>query len=182
MIEIFDNVLDKDNARYIHNCVDALSWNFVYQPTTHLLNKHWYNNANATLARGPAQLARPGPTWPDQLFKDIVDTLELRGIDSIKSQYCLGHTFGLEQQSHYDACDLTMIYYPRLDWNPDWGGGTLVGDTLVSYEGNRLLMFSCDQMHQGPPISKQCYELRSIVVYQCYAESAMIERVTWKTT
>ena len=174
MIEIFDDVLDEDNARYIHNCVEGLSWKFEYQPTTHLLNKHWCNNF-------PADGMIPTNIWHEQLFKDIVDGLELRGIDSIKAQYCLGHTFGLEQQPHYDACDFTMIYYSKLDWLPEWGGGTLIEDTLVSYKGNRLVMFSCDQIHQGQPISKQCYELRPIVVYQCYAESAMIERVTWRT-
>ena len=175
MIEIFDDVLDKENASYIHNCVERWSWKFEYQQTTHLLNKHWYNDF-------PRDSMIPINIWHEQLFKDIVERLELRGIDSIKAQYCLGHTFGLEQQAHYDACDFTMIYYPKLDWQPEWGGGTLVGDTLVSYKGNRLLIFSCDQMHQGQPISKQCFELRPIVVYQCYAESAMVERLSWKKT
>jgi len=175
MIEIFDDVLDKENASYIHNCVDRLSWKFEYQQTTHLLNKHWCNDF-------PRDSMIPTILWHEQLFKDIVDRLELRGIDSIKAQFCLGHTFGLEQQAHYDACDFTMIYYPKLDWQPEWGGGTLVGDTLVSYKGNRLLIFSCDQMHQGQPISKQCFDLRPIVVYQCYAESAMVERLSWKKT
>ena len=175
MIEIFDDVLDKENARYIHSCVERLSWKFEYQQTTHLLNKHWLND----LVR---DRMIPTNIWHEQLFKDIVDRLELRGIDSIKTQYCLGHTFGLEQQAHYDACDFTMIYYPKLDWQSEWGGGTLVGDTLVSYKGNRLVMFSCDQMHQGQPISKQCLELRPIVVYQCYAESAMVERLSWQKT
>ena len=101
-------------------------------------------------------------------------------MDSLKKCYLLGHTHGLEQQSHYDASDFTMIYYPKLDWKPEWGGGTLVGDTLVQYKPNRLMMFSCDQLHQGQPISKQCFELRPIVVFQCYAESAMVERLSWQ--
>jgi len=167
VIEIFDDVLSERKSRYIHNCVSLLSWTFEYQPTTHLLNKQWYNDAK---------------DFSVNLFEDITDSINLSGIESIKSSYCLGHTFGLEQQPHYDSCDLTMIYYPQLGWNSEWGGGTLVEDTLVSYKGNRLLMFSCDQIHQGQPISKQCFELRPIVVYQCYVNSAMIERVTWQKT
>ena len=169
MIEIFDDVLDKENASYIHNCVERLSWKFEYQPVTPpLLNKHWYSN---------------GKPFIDDMLKDLMDAIQLEGMDDqLNSPYLLGHTHGLEQQAHYDACDFTMIYYPKLDWQPEWGGGTLVGDTLVSYKGNRLLIFSCDQMHQGQPISKQCLELRPIVVYQCYAESAMVERLSWKKT
>ena len=99
----------------------------------------------------------------------------------LKSSYLLAHTHGLEQQAHYDACDFTLIYYPSIAWKPEWGGGTIVGDTLVQYIPNRLVMFSCDQLHQGQPISKQCFELRPIVVFQCYAESAMMERLSWKS-
>jgi hypothetical protein len=166
VIEIFDDVLSERKSRYIHNCVSLLSWTFEYQPVTPpLVNKHWYSD---------------GKPFIDDIFKDLLDATELKGLDSLKKCYLLGHTHGLEQQSHYDASDFTMIYYPKLDWKSEWGGGTLVGDTLVKYKPNRLMMFSCDQLHQGQPISKQCFELRPIVVFQCYAESAMVERLSWQ--
>mgnify|MGYP003637497185 FL=1 len=166
MIEVFDNILSERKSRYIHNCVSILSWTFEYQPVTPpLVNKHWYSD---------------GKSFIDDIFKDLLDATELKGLDSLKKCYLLGHTHGLEQQSHYDASDFTMIYYPKLDWKPEWGGGTLVGDTLVKYKPNRLVMFSCDQIHQGQPISKQCFELRPIIVFQCYAESAMVERLSWQ--
>jgi hypothetical protein len=166
MIEVFDNILSERKSRYIHNCVSILSWTFEYQPVTPpLVNKHWYSD---------------GKSFIDDIFKDLLDATELKGLDSLKKCYLLGHTHGLEQQSHYDASDFTMIYYPKLDWKSEWGGGTLVGDTLVKYKPNRLVMFSCDQIHQGQPISKQCFELRPIIVFQCYAESAMVERLSWQ--
>ena len=166
MIEIFDDVLSERKSRYIHNCVSLLSWTYEYQPVTPpLVNKHWYSD---------------GEPFIDDILEDLLDATELKGLDSLKKCYLLGHTHGLEQQSHYDASDFTMIYYPKLDWKPEWGGGTLVGDTLVQYKPNRLMMFSCDQLHQGQPISKQCFELRPIVVFQCYAESAMVERLSWQ--
>jgi hypothetical protein len=166
MIEVFDNILSERKSRYIHNCVSLLSWTFEYQPVTPpLVNKHWYSD---------------GEPFIDDILEDLLDATELKGLDSLKKCYLLGHTHGLEQQSHYDASDFTMIYYPKLDWKPEWGGGTLVGDTLVQYKPNRLMMFSCDQLHQGQPISKQCFELRPIVVFQCYAESAMVERLSWQ--
>ena len=165
MIEIFDDVLSERKSRYIHNCVSLLSWTFEYQPVTPpLVNKHWYSD---------------GEPFIDDILEDLLDATELKGLESLKTCYLLGHTHGLEQQAHYDASDFTMIYYPKLDWKPEWGGSTLVGDTLVQYKPNRLVMFSCDQLHQGQPISKQCFELRPIVVFQCYAESAMVERLSW---
>ena len=163
MIEIFDNVLGTN--KYDQE-ISHLKWSYEYQPITPpLLNKHWYSD---------------GKPFIDDLFKDLVGSIQLEGLGSVNSSYILGHTHGLEQQAHYDACDFTMIYYPKLDWQSDWGGGTLVGDTLISYVGDRLMIFSCDQIHQGQPISKYCQELRPIVVFQCNAKNAMIDRLSWQ--
>jgi hypothetical protein len=163
MIEIFDNVLS--TTKY-HQEISQMKWSYEYQPITPpLVNKHWYSDGNPFI---------------DDLFKALVGSIQLGGLESVNSSYLLGHTHGLEQQAHYDACDFTMIYYPILNWQSEWGGGTLIGDTLVSYVPDRLVIFSCDQMHQGQPISKQCQELRAIVVFQCNAESAMVERLSWQ--
>ena len=166
MIEVFDDILDTDLANRYDQDVSKLQWSYEYQPTTTPLNMHWYSN---------------GELFIYDLLEDLMDAIELKGLETVKASYLLGHTHGLEQQVHYDSCDFTMIYYPKMNWQPEWGGGTLVGDTLVSYESNRLVIFSCDQAHQGQPVSKQCFELRPIVVFQCYAESAMVERLSWGT-
>ena len=167
MIEIFDNVLSDSEAALIDFRISKLKWSYRYQSVTPpLINKHWYSR---------------GENFIGELFKDLIGAIELKGLAGLKSSYLLAHTHGLEQQAHYDACDFTLIYYPSIAWKPEWGGGTIVGDTLVQYIPNRLVMFSCDQLHQGQPISKQCFELRPIVVFQCYAESAMMERLSWKS-
>jgi hypothetical protein len=166
MIEIFDDILNELDSSVYDQMISKLQWSYVPQPVTPpLINHHWYAS---------------GETFIDDIFESLLNATELRGLDTIKSSYILAHTHGLEQQAHYDACDFTMIYYPKLNWQPEWGGGTLVEDTLVKYKPNRLVMFSCDQLHQGQPISKQCFELRPIVVFQCYAESAMVERLSWQ--
>lgn len=166
MIEVFDDILDTDLANRYDQDVSKLQWSYEYQPTTTPLNMHWYSN---------------GELFIYDLLEDLMDAIELKGLETVKASYLLGHTHGLEQQVHYDSCDFTMIYYPKMNWEPTWGGGTLVEDTLIQYCGNRLVIFSCDQAHQGQPVSKQCFELRPIVVFQCYAESAMVERLSWVT-
>ena len=87
------------------------------------------------------------------------------------------HTHGVEPHEHTDDGDFTMIYYPRLDWKKDWGGGTLVDGELVPYVGNRLIVFNAKSPHQAMPVSRQCYELRSVVVFKTYVEGANIERL-----
>ena len=167
MIEIFDDVLSAFDATRHQTQISKLKWSYEYQPVTPpLINKHWYSR---------------GENFIGELFKDLIGAIELKGLAGLKSSYLLVHTHGLEQQAHYDACDFTMIYYPSIKWEPEWGGGTVIGDTLVQYIPNRLVMFSCNQLHQGQPISKQCFELRPIAVFQCYAESAMLERLSWKS-
>ena len=166
MIEIFDNVLNDSETALIDFRISSLKWSYRHQPVTPpLVNKHWYSDGEGLL---------------DDLFEDLTDSINLKGLDQVKSSYLLAHTYGLEQQAHYDACDFSMIYYPSIDWKPEWGGGTFVGDTLVRYKSNRLLMFSCDQLHQGQPVSKHCQELRPIVVFQCNAKNAMVERLSWQ--
>jgi hypothetical protein len=166
MIEIFDDVLSELEASVVNIRISNLKWSYKYQPVTPpMINKHWYSS---------------GENFIGELFKNLISAIELKGLAGLKSSYLLAHTHGLEQQAHYDACDFTMIYYPTIDWQSEWGGGTIVGNTLVQYIPNRLVMFSCDQLHQGQPISKQCFELRPIAVFQCYAESAMMERLSWK--
>ena len=40
--------------------------------------------------------------------------------------YVNAHTHGIEPHLHHDDGDFTMIYYPRLDWKPEWMGGTAI--------------------------------------------------------
>ena len=60
-----------------------------------------------------------------------------------------------------------MICYPRLDWKKEWGGGTMVDGELVHYVGNRLVIFDAHLPHQAMPVSRECYELRTNVVFKC---------------
>ena len=67
---------------------------------------------------------------------------------------------------HTDDGDFTMMYYPRLDWQKDWGGGTVVGGELVPYVGNRLIVFDAKTPHQCDKflvnVMKKCHVLRHV--------------------
>jgi len=78
---------------------------------------------------------------------------------------------------HTDDGDFTIIYYPRMDWKPEWGGGTLIGAEdkddseaawqLVPYVGNSLVIFDAHLPHMAMPVTRECYELRSVIVFKC---------------
>ena len=92
--------------------------------------------------------------------------------------YCNAHTHGLEPHMHVDDGDFTMIYYPRLDWKTDaWGGGTLIDGRLVPYKGNRLVVFDAILPHKAMPVSRECYELRSVVVFKSNVKGANRDRL-----
>ena len=65
---------------------------------------------------------------------------------------------------HVDDGDFTMLYYHRLDWKDEWGGGTLIDGQLVPYVGNRLVVFDAYLDHKAMPVSRECYDLRSVIV------------------
>ena len=168
MREIFDDVLEQDDASYINNIVQNLSWKYVDQPTTHLKNKHWFHDCKNS-------------EWSNDLVDMIKKGIGLEGVESVQYLFCLAHTYGIEQQSHFDEPALTMVYYPNINWKPEWGGGTLVENTLVEYKGNRVALFSGGEMwHNAQPLSKRCYELRIIVVIQCHIINSNVNRVKWK--
>ena len=68
---------------------------------------------------------------------------------------------------HTDDGDFTMIYYPRMDWKPEWGGGTYIDGELIPYVGNSLVIFDAHLHHMAMPVTRECYELRSVVVFKC---------------
>ena len=170
MIDIYDDVLEEHNAILVDDMVRQISWKYDYQPTTLLLNKHWIHHPDS---------------WALELFNkfDVVEKYKA----TVHMVYMLGHTHGMEQQTHTDDGDLTMIYYPDLNWKPEWGGGTMVYndptqniiDDHVTYKGNRLVVFDAWRKHQGQPISKQCHELRKIIVFKCYIDGENKDRLDY---
>ena len=50
-------------------------------------------------------------------------------------------------------------------------------DKLVHYKGNRLVVFDAYLPHQAQPVSRECYELRSVVVFKCVIDGGNRERL-----
>jgi hypothetical protein len=166
MIDVYDDVLEEHNALLIDDEVKRLSWKYDYSSEPTKPNKHWH----VFCGHSEEECSLSNYYWVDPLFQMLMNKFDFKSkynIDSYIRIYCNAHTHGIEPHLHIDDGDFTMIYYPRMDWNQEWGGGTLVDDTLVPYAGNKLVVFTASLPHKAMPVSRECYQLRTCVVFKC---------------
>ena len=162
-IEVLDDVLELHNAILVDDAVRKLSWNYYYSSEPTKPNKHWH----VLCGHDEGECVAAGYDWAHYIFK--IAKKKLDRVDSFDYEriYCNAHTHGIEPHLHVDDGQFTMIYYPRLDWKPEWGGGTMVDGELVEYVRNRLVIFDAYQRHKAMTVSRECYELRTNVVFKC---------------
>ena len=166
MIDVYDNVLEDHNAILIDDAVKKLSWKYDYPSEPSKPNKHWH----VLCGHNKEECDAASYDWAHSLFGLFVNKFDFKSkydVENYERIYCNAHTHGIEPHLHIDDGDFTMIYYPRIDWKPEWGGGTLVDDTLVSYAGNKLVVFTASLPHMAMPVSRECYQLRTCVVFKC---------------
>ena len=166
MIDVFDNVLEEHNALLIDDEVKNISWKYDYSSEPSKPNKHWH----VLCGHNKEECDQANYYWADTLFNMFMDKFDFKvkyNVEDYVRIYCNAHTHGIEPHLHTDDGDFTMIYYPRMDWKREWGGGTLVGNTLVPYVGNKLIVFTASLPHKAMSVSRECYQLRTCVVFKC---------------
>ena len=166
MIDVYDDVLEEHNAILIDDEVKKLSWKYDYPSEPSKPNKHWH----VLCGHNKKECDAASYDWADTLFNLFVNKFDFKSKYNVNDYvriYCNAHTHGIEPHLHTDDGDFTMIYYPRIDWKTEWGGGTLVNETLVPYVGNRLVVFTASLPHKAMSVSRECYQLRTCVVFKC---------------
>ena len=172
MIDVFDNVLEEHNAILVDDAVKKLSWKYDYSSEPTKPNKHWH----VLCGHDFKELTANGYDWADHIFHTAKS--KLKKDLSYERIYCNAHTHGIEPHLHVDDGQFTMIYYPRMDWKSfSWGGGTMVEGELIHYVGNRLVIFDAHLPHMAMPVSRECYELRTNVVFKCNIDSKGVDNV-----
>ena len=166
VIDVYDNVLEDHVAEFVQLQMNELSWKYDYHSKIGAPNKHWH----ILCGKSSKEILDNGYEWILSIWdvaKIKYNFKEKYALDHFVRIYMNAHTHGIEPHMHQDDGDFTMIYYPRCDWQEDWGGGTMVDGTFIKYVGNRLVIFDADLWHQAQPISRQCYELRTCIVFKC---------------
>ena len=169
MIDVYDDVLEEHNAILIDDEIKKLAWKYDYPSEPSKPNKHWH----VLCGHNKEECDAASYDWAHSLFDMFVNKFDFKSkydVVDYEIIYCNAHTHGIEPHLHIDDGDFTMIYYPRMDWKKEWGGGTLVDDTLVSYVGNRWVVFTASLPHMAMPVSRECYELRTNVVFKCFKQ------------
>ena len=140
--------------------IKEVSWKYDYDSVKGGTNKHWH----VFLGHKVGELGDFVPIW-----NQISDRYNYE----MERAYLNAHTHGIEPHIHRDDGDMTFIYYPRMDWRIDWGGGTAIYDNdlngithHINYKGNRLIKFPANLPHQAQPVSRECYQLRTCVVFK----------------
>ena len=160
MIEYVDNFLEEHIAQLIDMQLREVSWKYDYDSVKGGSNKHWH----IFLGHKVGELGDFVPIW-NHISNNYNYEMERAYLDA--------HTHGIEPHIHRDDGDMTFIYYPRMDWRIDWGGGTAIYDNdlngithHINYKGNRLIKFPANLPHQAQPVSRECYQLRTCVVFK----------------
>ena len=183
IIDIYDNVLEEHNAMLIDDAVKKLSWKYDYPSEPSKPDKHWH----VFCGHNEEECIEAGYDWAHEIFSFVMNKLDFKNKYNVEKYvriYCNAHTYGVEPAIHMDDGDFTMIYYPRLDWKLEWGGGTFVYDEektrvekLAEYKGNRLIVFDAWRPHQAQSVRRECYELRTCVVFKTNISGASRERL-----
>jgi len=166
MIDVYDDVLEEHNAILVDDAIKQLSWKYDYSSQPKAPNKHWH----ILCGHNEKECTEAGFDWAHSIFQTAMHKYkftEKYDVDTYLRIYMNAHTHGIEPHLHTDDGDFTMIYYPRLDWKLEYGGGTYIDGELIEYKGNRLVVFDAPLLHSAMPVSRECYQLRTCVVFKC---------------
>lgn len=166
---IIDDFMDEHIAQLIHGSIHNtdFSWNFHYKANEKEPDMHWHKLAGHSIE----EMSENGFDYLIPLWESIQN---LDGIPETKIIRCYlnAHTYGIEPTIHRDDGTYTFIYYPNLSWQDNWGGGTSVYEEdlkegwLATYKPNRLIGFDAKKLHQGMPVTRKCFALRTCVVFK----------------
>ena len=162
MIKVIDSLVEDHLAILIDDYVRKLSWKYDYESKRGQPNKHWH----ILCGHDDSECKENNFEWVSWIFQSAKNKIDKEL--TYERAYCNAHTHGIEPHLHTDDGKFTMIFYPRLDWEPKWNGGTLIDGKLIEYVGNRLVIFDAHLPHKAMTVSRECYELRTNVVFKCH--------------
>jgi hypothetical protein len=174
MFWVYDNLLRDSVAEDVHDRIKSISFDYRFS-TQKKSQPHWHTECGHTedaILQNNFEYLLP-----------IYEEAKLKFKTPLKLyRTCVqAHTYGLEPYMHTDTNDFTFVYYPRLDWKPEWLGGTALWDKektniikYCNYVGNRLFIFHGHTPHQAMPVSKFCYELRTSIVFKTMRDEELL--------
>jgi SM-20-related protein len=181
-VTIIDGLLDEQQQASVQNYLRRSRWTFGWKssPKTdtyafwHMHFAGHRSGANDKPYECAGELEKTSPV----LFRfwQWLRRMEFYHGHELVRCYANGSCFGGEGTIHTDAKaegHYTAIYYPAEEWNPNWGGETLLfneaRDDIVAAvypRPNRLLVFPGNMPHVARGVSRTCPELRITLMFK----------------
>lgn len=176
-IHVIDNFFHENVAEYYHNLVfNNKSWNADYNKNQKGFSVkerwNWHRTQDHNDLHNNTVDAKTLDE-PEQFFIELIldKIYELEEMEHKCVRYYMNaHTYGIDGPIHRDDGDVTAIWYPNKDWDPEWEGGTAFYDNdkdCIKYVGvkfNRLILFPASIYHRAMPLTRECYKLRVSMV------------------
>lgn len=192
MIEVIDNFLpEKEAIAFSRKFFENKAWNYGWNMGVQESEQrawNWHRSVgNDTLNMGQMS----NVDLPDHLsvLWEYTDSA-IQRISGVKHTmdryYSNSHTYGIEGPIHRDDGSLTCLYYPCEDWQIEWEGGTVffnedITDSIkyASYKFNRMVIFTASIPHRAMPVTRECYRLRTSVVFKTSMDVTDPSYVEW---
>jgi SM-20-related protein len=179
---VFDDVLTPKEHELLYESLTHLKWTNRWSSALGRIPDAWHWNYTFFQSEQnmPAismeQLADLDRRHPDiiSLWAKVSQLIkEHLGVFNIVRLYSNCNPFGSNSYVHVDDGDYTAVYYPALNWNPEWEGGTCFYEKdehgtwdairYTSYKPNRLVIFPGHIPHRGMPVDRRCMDPRYVV-------------------
>ena len=144
------------------------------------MSRNWYfgNQSVAAHAAVPfwkmnlVNVAAADQLW--DVSRPVCESATHRTLKVVR-QYANGHTYGQGGQPHRDDSregTFTLLYYPMLEWQPEWEGETLFFDDRrqiirsITPVPNSAILFDSRTLHAGRAPSRSYSGLRVTVAFK----------------
>ena len=185
----YDDVLPIEDQRRLLTFLKSPGWAFgAFSEAGAHPSRYWYKHFAGVVRDGRESLDSQAFERELQANAPLVaafwDVLKQRILvgHALTRCYANGYPVGAEGGMHFDsniATHYTAIYYPHLQWSPNYAGETVFlepggADFMASVypKPNRLIVFPGTIAHAARPITRSCPELRITLMYKTAGPSA----------
>lgn len=160
MVKLFRELFDEDTHKELHRVFDEeLNWSHCNVSEDGDPQKFWYCDGSAH------------PYIDESIPNALKEILEGAVQDRIEyiRYYCNGQSFGEDGSPHRDYAEsniYTLLYYPMLEWEKEWGGYMHIFDEndeiMFSWwpKPNSAVLFNSNLLHVGTAPFKRCVHIR----------------------
>lgn len=183
-IHVFDDILPIDKHQALHEHIIKLPMKWGWKSSTLSPEyRHW----NYTFHESRQYMPAMDDDQYQELVKNHLPIAELWDEIKIRAEQPIGvleslriymnaNPYGTNGYIHTDDGDYTAIYYPYVEWDAQWEGGTCFYEKLpngkydamkyVSYVPNRLVIFPAKTFHRAMPVDRSMIGMRQIIAFK----------------